>query len=302
MTAKRKRKRKRPDQPANERPIKRTKLQKGEKTQGLQDPRTSRDGIQHPILSLHYPSVWTLRDYLLYKLPETSKSRRRRILSIPSYLEYPSQFTPRDSGKLGIQAADRALLKLLDLTLIGVPKSKPEATTARLKEFASFSQGQTESTIGSSNGAGLCSQSELVNFTIWLLFNKTFRTVNRPPHLLCHGLQRSSAPRQPNENHDAASGIPGLVCRFPNTYVNSMKSPLWDIILSLLGKEGERIMIDLLMDCGLFGPVEAGKANFCQLSGMLNRSRPPLAKYNTLTAWALRGSAVGYTDLTEFTK
>ncbi|KAI9759142.1 MAG: hypothetical protein M1835_000450 [Candelina submexicana] len=267
---KRKRKTKRPDQPANESPIKRTKLQKGEKTQGLQDPGTSGDGARHPILSLYYPLVWTLRDYLLYKLPQTSKSRRRRIISIPSYPEYPSQSTPPDSGKLGIQTADRALSKLLDLTLIGIPKSKPEATTARLKEFASFSQGQTESTVGSSNGAGL------VDFTIWLLFNKTFRTVNRPPHLLCHGLQRSSAPRQPNENHDAASGIPGLVCRFPNTYVNSLKSPLWDIILSLLGKEGERIMIDLLMDCGLFGPVEAGKANFCQLSGVPLSDMPTL--------------------------
>ncbi|KAI9715739.1 MAG: hypothetical protein M1812_005737 [Candelaria pacifica] len=281
MTRKRKRKQKRPDQPVTERPRKRTKLRGNEKERELEDSWIGRDGIQHPLLSLYYSSVRTLREYLFHKLPESSKSRRRRILSLPLYEEYPCQSA---SGQLGEQTSDRALSKLLDLTLVGVTGSKPEGTGARLKELASFSQHQTGSTVGSSNGTGVCSQSELVDFTIWLLFNKTFRTVYKPPHLLCHGLRRSSAPRQPNENHDATSGIPGLVCYFPNTYVNSIKSPLWNNVLSLLGKEGERVMIDLLMDCGLFGAVEAGKGNFCQLSGT------PLSEMSVLPSLSSKSS------------
>jgi hypothetical protein len=34
-----------------------------------------------------------------------------------------------------------------------------------------------------------------------------------------------------------------------------------------MGKEGERAMIDLLLDCGIFLPVENGRGNYRQLSG-----------------------------------
>ncbi len=61
----------------------------------------------------------------------------------------------------GNQINDRALSKLLDLTLVGVISDKPEVAGTRLKDLASFSQRQTGSTASSSNGAGVCSQSEV---------------------------------------------------------------------------------------------------------------------------------------------
>jgi telomerase reverse transcriptase len=46
----------------------------------------------------------------------------------------------------------------------------------------------------------------------------------------------------------------------------------------LLGKEGERIMIDLLVDCALFRSVKAGKGNLYQLGGIPISELDPLTK------------------------
>lgn len=35
--------------------------------------------VKHPLLRLYYPQVLTLRNYLLSRLPLSSKSRRRRV-------------------------------------------------------------------------------------------------------------------------------------------------------------------------------------------------------------------------------
>ena len=34
-----------------------------------------------------------------------------------------------------------------------------------------------------------------------------------------------------------------------------------------MGKQGERVMVDLILDCGIFLPVEAGCGSYHQLSG-----------------------------------
>lgn len=62
-------------------------------------------------------------------------------------------------------------------------------------------------------------------------------------------------------------GIPGVLSVYPNGHVISMKTTPWPQILALMGKEGERAMIDLLLDCGIFLPVENGRGNYRQLSG-----------------------------------
>lgn len=38
-------------------------------------------------------------------------------------------------------------------------------------------------------------------------------------------------------------------------------------MLALLGQSGERLMLDLLMDCSVFVAVQAGFGNYYQLSG-----------------------------------
>jgi telomerase reverse transcriptase len=46
-----------------------------------------------------------------------------------------------------------------------------------------------------------------------------------------------------------------------------LKGPPWPQILALMGKEGQRMMIDLILDCGIFVAVEGGHGNYFQLNG-----------------------------------
>lgn len=89
----------------------------------------------------------------------------------------------------------------------------------------------------------------------------------RPLHLLCHGYQRAHAPRKINEDHGAMAGIPGIVSHYPNSQVSSLKNGAWADVLGLLGKEGERIILDVLLNCGMFFAVESGKNNYYQICG-----------------------------------
>jgi len=54
--------------------------------------------------------------------------------------------------------------------------------------------------------------------------------------------------------------------------VTSMKAEPWPKVLGLMGKEGERAMIDLLLDCGVFLVVRSGRGTYHQLSGKSNAS------------------------------
>lgn len=53
----------------------------------------------------------------------------------------------------------------------------------------------------------------------------------------------------------------------PNSHVTDLKTGLWPQVLSLLGRAGESVMIDLLLDCGIFLPIADSHGNFSQLSG-----------------------------------
>ena len=46
-----------------------------------------------------------------------------------------------------------------------------------------------------------------------------------------------------------------------------MKSSLWIDTLGLLGKAGDKIMLELVLNCGIFVAVANGKSNLYQLSG-----------------------------------
>jgi telomerase reverse transcriptase len=75
-----------------------------------------------------------------------------------------------------------------------------------------------------------------------------------------------------NAGANSTSAIPGVISIYPNHLVTAIKSPPWPQVLSLMGKEGERVMIDLLLDCGVFQAVESGRGNYLQLSGNSNMS------------------------------
>ena len=193
-----------------------------------------------PTLHSYYVQILTLRDHLLSKLPPTSKIRRRRIAS----------------------ADDR----IFDKTLVCIRDvGKESSDLFRSRDFEAFTQ-RISLTAGSS-GEARSSQSELIDFTIWRLFNRTHRHAHRPPHMLCHGYQRVNNLRQPNEDQCAIAGIPGLVSYYPNSNVDLLKGAAWTGVLNLLGKEGDQIMLKIFLDCGLFVAIDEGQGNYYQLSG-----------------------------------
>ena len=106
-----------------------------------------------------------------------------------------------------------------------------------------------------------------MDFAIWLLFKRNPGT-SRPPHILCHGSQRASCAGQNGLQFSAAPGVPGILSHFPNGHVEAIKGPFWCKLLSILGSGAEKLMLDLLLDGGLFAPVEGGgSGNYYQLSG-----------------------------------
>ena len=100
-----------------------------------------------------------------------------------------------------------------------------------------------------------------MDFVIWLLFRRT--ASHKPSHLLCHGFKRAGAHTVPC--------IPGLVSTHANSYVETLKGPVWCRLHALLGQGGDRIMMDLLLTCGIFYRFDGRPGNFYQLSGLLDR-------------------------------
>ena len=220
--------------------------------------------VKHPALGLYYRNILTLRDYLLSKLPITSKARRRKIVSIVSDT---ADFHHKAEETSTLSRNGDCLSKLLNNTLVcEVHEQTPRPDSPRTKELEAFSQ-HVNPTAESSVGGSTTSLSDLVDFAVWLLFHKIHRHAHRPPHMLCHGFQRASNPRQTNEDHCAIAGIPGIVSHYPNANVHALKGSSWTEILGLLGKEGDRIMLDLVLDCGIFMAGDEGLGNYYQLSG-----------------------------------
>ncbi|KAG7118581.1 Telomerase reverse transcriptase like protein [Verticillium longisporum] len=104
----------------------------------------------------------------------------------------------------------------------------------------------------------LFSQAEIVDFVVWLLFSQQGSNTTWPKHLLCDGFRR-------NATHAATSAIPGLLSMYPNHHVQALKKSPWPELLMLLGKSGESIMIDLLVDGAMFTPIQAGLDNISRM-------------------------------------
>jgi telomerase reverse transcriptase len=91
-----------------------------------------------------------------------------------------------------------------------------------------------------------------------------------------------------DRNENAGSAIPGIISTYPNSHVTSMKAWPWPQVLSLMGKEGERAMIDLIVDCGVFIAVENGCGAYHQMSGTFSPSGLSMfANISQVNRWAI---------------
>lgn len=235
--------------------------------------------IYHPTLRLYYRHILTLREYLLSQLPKHSRRRRRRISTLGRDLTGKATKTEasplvnrleqggHNDFRVKADCRDHSLAQLLDKTVVcSLDQNSAPDQACYAQDLEAFSQ-QINPTAGSSIGGGSCSQSELVDFAIWLLFHRVYRRSNRPPHLLCHGYQHARGPQRSGDDLCAVAGIPGIVSYYPNRNVSILKSAEWDDVLSLLGNDGEKVMLDMILRRGIFVSVEKGRDNLLQLSG-----------------------------------
>ncbi|KAI9796320.1 MAG: hypothetical protein M1833_006405 [Piccolia ochrophora] len=75
-------------------------------------------------------------------------------------------------------------------------------------------------------------------------------------------------PREVQENHLTTCPIPGIICSIPNGQVKSIKGSLWATLLRRMDTEGEGVMLNLIMDNGIFVRLHTGDGNYTQLSGI----------------------------------
>ncbi|KAL3494554.1 hypothetical protein BJX62DRAFT_33991 [Aspergillus germanicus] len=95
--------------------------------------------IFHPVISQYYRQVVTLRQYILQRIPISSKGRRRRIAAIQS-----------DSTHSGTN--EERIAHLLDTTLVGVWTEIPLAQSEeRRRDFIAYTQTQ-RTQIGTDTG------------------------------------------------------------------------------------------------------------------------------------------------------
>jgi telomerase reverse transcriptase len=121
--------------------------------------RNENDGHSHPVISLYYRQVVTLRQYLLQQIPVTSKTRRRRIASVRS-----ETLADRDGDESSGERQVQDLASVLDTTLVGVLKETlPTVIRERRRDFAAFSQTQSQcrSELTSTDTGPPCPQSEV---------------------------------------------------------------------------------------------------------------------------------------------
>ena len=129
------------------------------------------DNASSSVLTQYYSNVMTLRDYVLWKLPKTSKARRRKVALLGTNGSSSSaeqstgisnvvQPSKRRSGNHMDDSRSR-LSKLLDTTLVGSQDTElPGIVESRNKDFEIFTQ-QSGSAGRSSLREGTSSISEV---------------------------------------------------------------------------------------------------------------------------------------------
>lgn len=109
---------------------------------------------------------------------------------------------------------------------------------------------------------------QIVDFVIWSLFKEHRTYAQRPNHVLCHGLSKTAASLVSDDRCMLTTFLPGIVQHHPNDSIVRVKSSAWSDVALLLGEDAESILSNLLLDCGIFVRMSAGKDNYFQLSGV----------------------------------
>ena len=110
--------------------------------------------------------------------------------------------------------------------------------------------------------------SQIVDFAIWSLFQRSGGTSHRPSHVLCHGYQKAPLQAYHDAIDKSITSIPGVISLHNNESARKLKRKPWTEILTLLGSRGSTVLRDLLLDCGVFVRIEQGKDNLHQICGV----------------------------------
>jgi hypothetical protein len=118
-----------------------------------------------PVLSLYYPRVTTLRNFLL-ESPSLSKSRKKKARSFSLNHDESESKALVISSELDVDQAD--LVRLLDTTLVGsFVNGKPDCQDY-LKDYAVFSRQKRQSPLNVGQVLGPKSQFEVRQFSFWI--------------------------------------------------------------------------------------------------------------------------------------
>ena len=115
-------------------------------------------GLDHPVLRRLYPTLFTLRQFLLSRLPRTSRNRRRRILQLGQPIAL--------HDAVSTHALDIELGSLLDAAVIGTSstqsvESEKQGATKRNEDIEVFTQQRSQATAGSTFKPGYFLQAEV---------------------------------------------------------------------------------------------------------------------------------------------
>ena len=135
------------------------------KAKGADDQPTKATTVNatHPVLQRLYPEVLTLRQYLLSRLPSSSKNRYRKLSQLGHAIPAGDKNTADD--------LDNAVVQLLDSALVctpGVQLEKDNTTSfseEREKDIEAFTQQRSQSTPGGTFKPGYYRQSEVGHTT-----------------------------------------------------------------------------------------------------------------------------------------
>jgi len=113
-------------------------------------PQSKESIVRDAVFAQYYPRVISLREYLISKLPTTSKIRKKKILSFGKNIT--------SNGE-----EDGTFSDFLDQTIIGVRNYVDISPQERIQQWTSFSQrlDTSNSTLANLTGAGMFSQSEV---------------------------------------------------------------------------------------------------------------------------------------------
>ncbi|KAI1090412.1 hypothetical protein F5B19DRAFT_325758 [Rostrohypoxylon terebratum] len=125
---------------------------------GKTQPETNQLSVlvqaQHAVLNQFYPQVLTLRNYVLSKLPPTSRLRRRKVAAV-GITKKTSDSTPSD--------VEQSLGTLLDSTLVGIPGGLKSPEDHIMLGWKNFSQRGDESYVTLSNGVAGFVETQTLN-------------------------------------------------------------------------------------------------------------------------------------------